>query len=203
MSPDLLLLADRVGVFVFALSGGLVAKRAGMDVFGFIVLAFLPAVGGGTLRDLILDAPVFWLEDTLNLTLAVLGGLTAFVAHPLIERAFKPLRLLDALGMALFAVAGSAKTLSLGHSPGIVLMMGVVTATAGGLLRDIVAREDLLLLKQDIYATAALLASATYLAAITLGFDPLAAYAAAIAAGFTLRMLAVRYRWSLPKAPFT
>jgi len=202
MTADLLLIADRIGVYVFAISGGIVAKRADMDIFGYIVLAFLPAIGGGTIRDLILDVPVFWLEDTVNLGLAVAGGLTAFFAHALIDRAFKPLRLADAFGMALFAVAGSAKTLSLGHSPGIVLMMGVVTATAGGLIRDVVAREDTLLLKQDIYATAALLASATYLVSITLSLDPLLAYILAIAAGFTLRMLAVRFRWSLPKAPF-
>ena len=78
MDVDILVLADRIGVFVFALSGGIAAVRKEMDIFGVIVLAFLPAVGGGTLRDILLDVPVFWLEDNISLMLAAAGGLAAF-----------------------------------------------------------------------------------------------------------------------------
>ena len=203
MSTDLLLLfADRVGVFVFAISGGLLAVRKDMDLFGVVVLAFLPAVGGGTLRDLILDVPVFWLEDVAALAFAVAGGLAAFFAHPVLDRITKPLRLLDAAGMALFATAGAAKTLALGLPIPIVLMMGAVTACAGGLLRDVVANEDPLLLKQDIYATAALLAAAVYAGLAITGITGLAAYAGAITAGFALRMISLRRGWSLPRSPF-
>lgn len=203
MSADLLLEhADRLGVLVFALSGGIMAIRKQMDLFGVIVLAFLPAIGGGTLRDLILDTPVFWLEDTTTLTLAALGGLIAFFGHTLIERANKPLRVFDAFGMALFAVAGAAKTLSLGYSLPIVLMMGAMTACAGGLLRDVVANEDPMLLRQDIYATAALLAALTFFIMITLGVSAPLAYAGGIISGFTLRMIAIRYGLSLPRSPF-
>jgi len=198
----LLTLADRIGVFVFAISGGIVAVRKHMDIFGVIVLAFLPAIGGGTLRDLILDTPVFWLEDASILALAGIGGLTAFFLHPLLDKMFKPLRLIDALGMALFAVAGAAKTLALDHHIAIILMMGTMTACAGGLLRDVVANEDPMLLKQDIYATAALLASAVYAGLMIGGLGTPIAYGVAIAAGFTLRMLAVRFSWSLPRSPF-
>lgn len=203
MGPEFLLeLADRLGVFVFALSGGLLAVRKDMDLFGVIVLAFLPAIGGGTLRDLILDAPVFWLEDTVNITLAVFGGLCAFFAHRWIERADKPLRVIDAFGMALFAVAGAAKTYSLGYSLPIVLMMGTMTACAGGLLRDVVANEDPLLLRQDIYATAALLAALVFFSVTYFGVGQLPAYACGISAGFLLRLIAIRYSLSLPKSPF-
>lgn len=199
MPLDLLLtLADRFGVFVFALSGGIVAARRRMDLFGVVALASLPAVGGGTLRDLILDAPVFWLEDTLSLWLAGAGGLAAFFLHRAIE-AFRPLRWADAIGMALFAVAGAAKAADLGQPFVIVLIMGVMTATAGGLLRDVVANLDPLLLKEDIYATAALLGAGVYAVLHFSGVDERIAFGAGLAAGFGLRALAIVYGLSLPK----
>ena len=202
MSPELLLmLADRMGVFVFALSGGIVAIRKDMDLLGVIVMAFLPALGGGTLRDLLLDQPVFWLEDTPSLTLAIAGGLTVFVFHRAIDN-FKPLRWADAFGMALFAVAGAAKAYALGYGLPVVLIMGAMTASAGGLLRDVVANEEPMLLKSDIYATAALLASLAYFVAMSLGVSELTAFGVGISAGFILRGLAIVFGLSLPKSPF-
>jgi uncharacterized membrane protein YeiH len=199
MSPELILLiADRIGVFVFALSGGIAAVRRDMDLFGVVLLAFLPAVGGGTLRDLILDVPVFWLEDTTSLWLAMLGGLTAFFIHGPLET-FKPLRWADALGLALFAVTGAAKATELGHSFIVVLIMGVMTATAGGLLRDVVANRDPLLLKEDIYATAAMLGAAVYFLLVALGVDEGISFFGGLIAGFALRGLAILFQLSLPK----
>lgn len=201
MAPDLLLmLADRLGVFVFAISGGIVAIRKNMDIFGVIVLAFLPAIGGGTLRDLLLDQPVFWLSDTTTLLLAICGGLVTFFFHRALE-GFRPLRWADAFGMALFAVAGAAKAYALGYGLPVVLIMGAMTASAGGLLRDVVANEEPLLLKSDIYATAALLAALVYFALRTVGYPDIAGFAGGILAGFTLRGLAIVYGWSLPKSP--
>ncbi len=200
MNPDLLLLlADRIGVFVFALSGGIAAVRKDMDLFGVITLAFLPAVGGGTLRDVILDAPVFWLEDTLSLWLAMAGGLTAFFFYKVIET-FKPLRWADAIGLALFAVTGAAKATELGHDFIIIILMGVMTASAGGLIRDVVANRDPLLLKEDIYATAALLGAGVYTAMIALGLGSGLAFAGGFIAAFVLRALAIIFNLSLPKA---
>jgi uncharacterized membrane protein YeiH len=200
MSPELLLpVADRIGVFVFALSGGIAAVRKDMDLFGVITLAFLPAVGGGTLRDLILDTPVFWLKDTLSLWLAGAGGLVAFFFCKVIED-FKPLRWADAIGLALFAVTGAAKAAELGHGYVIILIMGVMTASAGGLIRDVVANRDPLLLKEDIYATAALLGSGVYAALIFLGAGDGIAFAGGFLAAFVLRALAIVFRLSLPKA---
>ncbi|MEM7660884.1 MAG: trimeric intracellular cation channel family protein [Pseudomonadota bacterium] len=202
MSPELLLmLADRLGVYVFALSGGVVAIRKDMDLFGVIVMAFLPAVGGGTLRDLLLDQPVFWLSDTTALGLAMAGGLTVFVFHRVIAN-FKPLRWADAVGMALFAVTGAAKAMSLGFGLPIVLMMGAISSCAGGLLRDVVANEEPLLLKSDIYATAALLASVVYFICLSFGVESLTSFGIAWVAGFSLRGLAILFGWSLPKSPF-
>lgn len=199
MSPEILLLfADRLGVLVFALSGGIAAVRKEMDLFGVIVLAFLPAVGGGTLRDVILDVPVFWLSDTISLWLALFGGLVAFFFTRFVEN-FRPLRWVDAAGLALFAVTGAAKAEALGHGFIIILIMGVMTATAGGLLRDVVANRDPLLLKEDIYATAALLGSASFAVALMLGLSTGLAFAVGLAAGFGLRALAIIFGWSLPK----
>ena len=201
MSPDLiLLLADRIGVFVFAISGGILAVRKDMDLLGVITLAFLPAIGGGTLRDLILDQEVFWLPDPSVLLLAIAGGVTAFLFHSLVEN-FRPLRWADAFGMALFAVTGAAKAMALGHGFLVILIMGAMTASAGGLMRDVVANEDPLLLKTDIYATAALLAGLVYYGLVRLGAPELAAFGAGIAAGFILRGLAIVYGLSLPKPP--
>ncbi|MEL6324398.1 MAG: trimeric intracellular cation channel family protein [Pseudomonadota bacterium] len=196
-----LLIADRVGVFVFAISGGIVAVRRDMDLFGVIVMAFLPAIGGGTLRDLILDVPVFWLSDTATLFLAVGGGLTAFLTHRFLEN-FRPLRWADAMGMALFAVTGAAKAAELNHGVAVVLIMGTMTASAGGLIRDVVANQEPLLLKQDIYATAALLGSLVYFSVRAAGLDDGMAFIAGLASGFALRGLAIIFKLSLPKSPF-
>ncbi|WP_439619675.1 trimeric intracellular cation channel family protein [Hyphomonas sp.] len=202
MSPELILtLFDRVGVFVFAISGGIMAVRKDMDLFGVIVLAFLPAIGGGTLRDLILGQPVFWLSDTPTLILAVAGGLTAFVFHRFLEN-FRPLRWADAFGMSLFAVTGAAKAMGLDHGLAIVLIMGALTASAGGLMRDVVANEEPLLLKKDVYATAALLGAGVYFGLANYGLPETGAFIGGLAAAFTLRALAIIFQLSLPKSPF-
>ncbi|MBB4657529.1 trimeric intracellular cation channel family protein [Parvularcula dongshanensis] len=192
------LLADRIGVFVFALSGGTAAVRKDMDLFGAIVLALLPAAGGGTLRDLLLGVPVFWLEDPSVLWLAAAGGLVAFAGHRLVE-AFKPLIWADALGLSLFAATGAAKAFGLGHGLSIVVVMGTLTAAAGGLLRDTVANREPLLLQEDVYATAAFFGSATYFGLATLGLDERAAFLASAGAAFGLRALAISLKLSLPK----
>jgi uncharacterized membrane protein YeiH len=195
-----LLLADRIGVFVFALSGGIAAVRKDMDLFGVLVLAFLTAVGGGTLRDLILDAPVFWLDDTLSVILCGAGGLAAFFLHQPID-GFRPLRWADAAGLALFSVAGAAKTASLGHDFIIILMMGTMTASAGGLLRDVVAnRVPLLLLPSELYATAALLGAGIYAAVHFSGASEGLAFAAGMTGAFALRAAAIIFNLTLPKA---
>lgn len=199
MSPELaLLVADRVGVFVFALSGGIAAVRRKMDLFGVVALAFLPAVGGGTIRDLVLDEPVFWLDDTVSLSLAALGGLTAFFVHKQIE-SFRPLRWADAVGLSMFTATGAAKAYALDHGFTVVLIMGVITASAGGLLRDVVVNRTPLLLKEEIYATAALLGSAVFFTVARSGADDRDAFLAAAIAAFALRAAAIIFNLSLPK----
>ena len=149
---------DLIGVYVFAISGGLVAIRHKLDILGVFVICLLPAIGGGTLRDLLLDVSVFWLDSPMIIFVALAGGLSA-----IIYKYWTRVRLLvwvDGLGLALFAVVGTLKTFELGFGVLTCVMMGTITATAGGLLRDVVCNEPPLLLRQDIYATAAIAGSA-------------------------------------------
>lgn len=192
----LLTLFDYIGVFVFGLSGGLVAIRHKMDIFGVLVISLLPAIGGGTLRDLLLDVPVFWLNTPSIVMTAMLGGVAA-----MIYKYWTRMRLLvwvDALGLALFAILGAVKAASLGHGMVTCVMMGTITATAGGLLRDVVCNEPPLLLKEDIYATAALLGSGICIMMLKFGIAQEIAVLTGGAIVFITRGLAIRYKWSLP-----
>lgn len=199
MNPELLLrIIDMAGIFVFALSGGLAAVRQDMDLFGIIVVAFLPAVGGGTLRDLLLDQPVFWLGDTVSLAIAVAGGLAAFVAPAFWSR-MKSLVWVDAVGLSLFAMVGASKALSLGHGLVVVVIMGTLTATAGGLIRDIVCGQKAMLLREDIYATAALLGCVVFFGVQAAGLDLSLSLLAGAVATFAMRALAIRFDLDLPK----
>ena len=152
-------LADAIGVFVFALSGGLAASRQKMDLFGMGVVALLPAIGGGTLRDLLLNRQVFWLEEPHLVLIALVAGGISYLVGERIAR-FKTLLWFDAAGMAMFAATGAAISYQAGYGPVIVVMMGTMTASFGGLLRDIVCNEIPLILREDIYATAALIGAA-------------------------------------------
>lgn len=157
----LLDLADAIGVFVFALSGGLAASRQKMDLFGIGVVSLLPAIGGGTLRDLLLDREVFWLHEPRSILIALAAAFASYLLGERIAR-FKTLLWFDAAGMALFAATGAAVADAAGYGPVIIIMMGTMTASFGGLLRDIVCNEIPLILREDIYATAALIGAAAY-----------------------------------------
>jgi len=191
-------IADAVGVFVFALSGGLLASRRGMDLFGILVISLLPAIGGGTLRDLLLDRPVFWLEQSHTILIALAGGLATAILGERIAR-FKTLIWFDAMGLALFCVIGAQAAHSLGYGPIVVVMMGTITASFGGLLRDVVCNEVPLILREDIYATAALIGALTYWGAVTFGLSD--TYAMIIGGGtaFAIRAIAITLKTIQPK----
>ena len=193
---SLLTLADYLGVFVFAISGGLVAIRFNLDLFGILVVSLLPAVGGGTLRDLLLDVPVFWLNDEWVICIALLGGVTAIVYKSLTK-----LRLLvwaDAFGLALFAMLGMYKAYMLGHGFITVVAMGTITATAGGLIRDVVCGGPPLLLKEDIYAIAALGGRRIIKNCLVFGVPSALALGTGFLATFIIRALAISFKLSLP-----
>jgi len=190
---------DIAGIFVFAISGGLVAARNDLDVLGVIVVAFLPAMGGGTLRDLLLDQPVFWLNDTQTFFVAFAGGAAAFCAPKFLSK-LRILVWIDALGLALFSMVGAYKAAELGYGFFVVVFMGAITATAGGLVRDIVCGEKVMMLREDIYVTAALLGCVLYCICNVIEISPSFSLLVGATSVFLIRGCAIIFDLNLPKA---
>ncbi|MGD9867587.1 MAG: trimeric intracellular cation channel family protein [Hyphomicrobiales bacterium] len=192
-------LLDILGVAVFATTGALVASRKQMDIIGFALLATVTGVGGGTLRDLLLARPVFWIADETYLAVCLtIAVLVYFTAH-FVQRRYVVLLWLDALGLAAYGVLGAHIALSQKAGYVTAAALGVMTATFGGMIRDLISQEQPLILKQELYATAALAAAVVYLAAIAAGLDLIWAVLAGIAAGFALRAGAIARGWQLPR----
>jgi uncharacterized membrane protein YeiH len=188
---------DYLGLAVFAATGALAAARLRHDIVTFIAFAILTGIGGGTLRDLLIGAPVFWVHTGHYLFVCVGVALAVWVAG---ERRWRAsvLLWLDAIGLAAYAAIGAAKGLTYGVTPPVAVAMGVLTATFGGILRDVLAGEPSVLLRREIYITAALLSATIYVAARTLlAVDPFIAGGVAFAAGFGLRAGAIALGWSL------
>lgn len=191
-------LLDLAGIAVFAVTGALVASRKQMDVFGFALLGTVTGIGGGTLRDLLLDRTVFWVADPTSVVVCVVVSTIVFFTAHIPESRYRLLLWLDAIGLAAVAVRGAEIALEAGTGSIVAVVMGVITATFGGIIRDIIGGESPLVLRRDIYVTAALIGAAAYVALVGLAIaEPLAAVLG-FAAGFIVRGLAIRYRWSLP-----
>ncbi len=195
--PALPPILDYAGVAVFALTGALAAARDRHDIITFWFFAVVTGIGGGTLRDLLIGAPVFWIGDAAYLGIGLAAALIVWFAAPHIER-LKTLIWLDALGLAAYAVIGAAKALSFGVDPFVAIAMGVLTATFGGVIRDVLAGQPSVLLKREITISAALLAAAAFVALTFAGVAPLWAGVAGGVAGFVLRAGAIHYGWALP-----
>lgn len=201
LSP-ILLAMDLTGVFIFGLTGGTMAVRRQLDIFGVLVLSVVTALAGGLMRDVLIGAiPPASLHDDRYLIAALLSGLFAFFFHPLINRLDKPVMVLDAAGLGLFAVAGCAKALNFGLTPVPAVLLGVLTACGGGVVRDVLVAEVPRVLREEIYAVAALLASVIVIAGAQLGLPRAPVAVAAALAGFLLRVVSVRRGWSAPRAP--
>ncbi|MET0745733.1 MAG: trimeric intracellular cation channel family protein [Microvirga sp.] len=199
---------EAIGVAVFALSGALVAARKGMDPFGFALLATVTGIGGGTIRDLLIGTrPVFWVQDPSDVLICLVVAEAVFALGPRRVAALdggRRARLLlwaDALGLALFAVMGTTKALAAGAPLLSAAAMGTITAAFGGIIRDLLAGTTPLVLRQEIYVTAAALGAGVMAACHGLGIDPSFAAAAGFCAAFTLRALAILRGWSLPAFP--
>lgn len=197
---DLVLrLLDWAGIAVFAASGALVASRKQMDAVGFVLIGVVTGLGGGTLRDLLLGrTPVFWLGRPELLAIAAGAALLVFFTAHLFESRFKALLWADAAGLALFAVVGAEIALIAGADPWAAVLLGVMTATAGGIARDVICNELPLILRREIYITAAAVAAAGYVALRLAPLPRDIALPAGIALGFGLRALAILRGWSLP-----
>ena len=188
---------DLAGLAVFAASGALAAARRGQTLVTLAFFALVTGVGGGTVRDLLIGAPVFWIHDAR--AAAVCLGVAAVIwVTPERWWSGEALDWFDAVGLAAYAVFGAAKALGHGVPPVPAVLMGVVTACVGGIIRDVLAGEPSILIRPELYVTAAALAAGLYVAAERLGVPPLAAAGAAAGAGFALRAAAIRWRLRLP-----
>lgn len=163
MLTDILYYADLLGVAVFAISGALAAGRKSLDFLGVLVIAVVTAVGGGTLRDVLLDrTPVFWIQDTTYLFVIIAATFATIFYSRHRKPPMRTLLIADAFGLALFAILGAGIAQSAGASGIIVMIMGTMTGVAGGVIRDILTNEIPLILRRDFYATAALLGILSY-----------------------------------------
>ncbi len=182
----------------------MVAVRRQLDLFGILVLAAATGVAGGMIRDILLgDLPPEALRNTWSLAVTCLAGVCAFFFGPLIERLNRPVMLLDAVGLGVFAVAGCQKALAIGlNAPGAVLL-GMITAVGGGVLRDVMAAEIPRVLREDVYALAALAGAALYVAGLRMGAQEPIVAACAAPLSFAIRVASVRYGWKLPRAPWS
>ena len=198
MFDDLLLALTWLAVTVLAVAGALTASRKQLDPVGFMLVACLCAFGGGTVRDVILNQPVFWLAVPEMVALAAgLAVVVFFTAHRL-ERRFVVLLWADAVGLGLFAVLGAEAAQRAGVAPWAAILMGTITATAGGILRDIICAEVPLVLRREIYATAAALGAAVFILAQGAGAGRTIAVSLGVLAGFGARAAAILGGWSLP-----
>ncbi|MCO5064161.1 MAG: trimeric intracellular cation channel family protein [Rhizobiaceae bacterium] len=188
---------DYAGVAVFAATGALSASRKQLDMVGFIFLAGITGIGGGTLRDVILNVPVFWVGNHIYVLICVVTAMLVFFTAHLVESRWRLLLWLDAVGLAAFAAMGTAKGLAITGSPVIAIVMGMLTATFGGILRDVVAGEQSVLLRPEIYVSAAGAGAAAYVIADWMLAAPGLAATLAFAVALVVRGGALWFGWTL------
>ena len=188
-----------VGVAACTVAATMLAKRLNFDMFGAFMISFLGSVGGGTVRDLLLNRhPIFWLHDLNYLYFIMVLSTIIQIFYHFLDKLDKSLRWFDALGLAAFTVIGVQAALSRGMSAPIVMLMGAVTAIIGGVLRDIVCRQIPLVLQKEIYITASLLGSVYYLLLLHTDVSEWVRSVTTLLLIFVIRMLAVYRGWNLP-----
>ena len=200
LTPILNLL-DLVGIAIFALSGAAVAAKERQTFVTMAFFALVTGVGGGTVRDLLIDAPVFWITDPRVPAVCLICAILAWFTPVRLWQG-KAFDLGDAAGLAAYAVLGSAKAMAYGIAPIPAILMGIITGCVGGIIRDVVAGRPSIIMQPELYVTAAALSAAITvlgtLLASSLGFANAWAWAAAFAAGFALRSAAIQFGWGLP-----
>jgi len=196
----LISLLDYASVLVFAITGALVASRAQLDLMGFAFIACLTALGGGTLRDLLLDRnPIFWIANPAYLAVGTLAALVVFFTAHLLESRYRTLIWLDSFALAVAVAAGAGVAMSLDQTPTIVILMGMITGCMGGLMRDVVVGEVPLVLKQgELYVTAAFAGSLTAVIIRSFLNDETIALFAGACVAWVLRAGSLYFGWNLP-----
>lgn len=197
---SIIFILETAGTLVFAISGALTAAEKKFDLMGISIIAFVTALGGGTLRDLLIGAtPVGWLNEPTLLVVISIGILLAFVFSKKLNSLRKTFFLFDSIGLGLFAIAGMQKAINFDIPPVYAILCGMITATFGGMLRDILCNEIPIIFRKEIYATAALCGAALYL---LLGYTIVPReinYIVSIATVIIIRIIAVKYNIGLWK----
>ncbi|MGV3600342.1 MAG: trimeric intracellular cation channel family protein [Dyadobacter fermentans] len=190
-----------VGTFAFAISGALAVKdQKHQDWFGASFTAFISSIGGGTLRDVLLGSyPLVWISDITIIHAIMLGILATFIFYKFLLRLRKTLFLFDTFGIALFTLVGTEKALNLGVRPEIAVIMGVFTATMGGVIRDVMTNEIPIIYRKEVYATACFTGACVYLVLDSLGVERNVTFILSAIVIIVLRILAVRNQWSVPR----
>ncbi len=192
-------LVEHLAVIVFAITGALVASRKQMDIFGFVLLGTATGVGGGTVRDVLLGhLPLVWVQDPSYLVVCIVAtSITFFTAH-LVRSRYRALLWFDALGLSLFCVLGTEHALNIGAHPIVAILMGMITATFGGIIRDVLGGEVSLLLKREIYVTAALTGAVVFVGLEMVNQGRAVNLAVGFLCCFVVRGFALYFGWSVP-----
>lgn len=199
----LLVVLDLVGTFAFALNGALTAMRAErLDIFGVITVGMFTGLGGGVIRDVLLDAlPPATFIDWHYLAAAAVGGLIAFVLGHRLNRLAVPIIVFDAVGLGVFAVLGAYKALDLGFGEIQAIIVGTITAVGGGTIRDVIVGQVPTVLRSELYAIPALIGAGCFTAAYRLGYQSVFATLGAAAVCVLIRLIAVRFKLNAPRPP--
>jgi len=194
---DALVVLDFFGIAVFAVSGALLAAERRLDLVTFVFFAAVTGVGGGTLRDLLIGAPVFWVRTNATLLICI-GAALAVWTFSTRRISAQALDWFDAAGLAAYSTYGSAKAIAFGVAPVPAFAMGVLTACFGGIVRDVLAGEPSILMKRELYVTCAALAAGLFVGLTLIGVPTWPAAAFSAAAGFAMRAGAIVFGWTLP-----
>lgn len=189
---------ELLGTIAFAISGIRLAAAKRFDWFGAYVVGLVTAIGGGTMRDVLLDEPVFWMLSFRYLGVTGLALIAVIIFRQFLVKGMRTLFLFDAIGLALFVVVGIQKTLAVGYPMWVAIVMGIITGSFGGIIRDILINDEPLFFRKDIYATACLAGGLVYYLVQLTGAPLWLPQTACALVIVSLRVLAVRYGWSLP-----
>ena len=193
-----LYIVEIIGTFAFAISGIRMAARKRFDLFGAYVVGLATAIGGGTLRDLLLDVTPFWMSDSIYLIVTGVALLLVIMFRKHLLRFENTFLIFDTIGLALFVVVGIQKSLTLDYPIWIAIIMGTLTGAFGGIIRDILVNEEPLIFRKDISASACIFGGIVYWISYSLGVNDIVTQILAAAGVIFTRIAAVRFKWTLP-----
>lgn len=203
MESTFLTIIEVIGTIAFAISGIRLAAYRQFDWFGAYTVGLVTAIGGGTLRDLLLDIPVFWMQTFLYLGVTGISLAVVIIFRKILVSSNRMLLIFDTLGLALFVVIGIQKTLQAGYPMWVAIVMGVITGAFGGVLRDILINEQPLFFRTDIYATACIAGGVVYWVAGLCGMQDVGCQLCCAIVIIALRVCALRWGWHLPVLSMT